>query len=163
MASEPTEDTLIAVSGEASQEHIEKFYKAVQNHRELLSAFYTSPAQGQPAPTILFNGNVSTDAEAYGSMLKSLGPISHDVQCYDCQVINPTFSVNDPKAAQEGRCSTLAVLVSGTVRIGPHREADLHGFSESFVLVPNPAYTRDRRNKTAHKWLIQSSCFRFVS
>ena len=169
MASGPSEDTLLSVSGAAAQDHVEKYYRAMNKDRDALPSFYaphvTLP-DGNQVPTIVFNGTMSHDAVAYRDMVKGFGNISHDVQCYDCQVLNPAYipdASSSSRATSEGRDATLAVIVSGTVKIGPPKEAEVRGFSESFVLFPNPAYSKNRRIKPAREWLIQSQCFRLVA
>jgi NTF2-related export protein 1/2 len=166
MAPPPSDDTLITVSGDVAQKLVDHYYRSIKNDQGSLPSFYISHADSSQIPTIIFNGNLSNDPLAYRDMLSELGPISHDIQCYDCQVINPEYTATDgatTRSAAEGRHATVAILVSGTIKIGPTREAEVRGFSESFVLAPNPTYTKDRRKKDAREWLIQSQCFRFVS
>ena len=58
---------------------------------------------------------------------------------------------------------SILVLVSGNVKVGPPKESELRGFSETLVLVPNHQSTGPRRRgKHSKDWLIQSSNFRFV-
>ena len=95
-----------------------------------------------------------------------MSPISYEVHAFDCQTIIPNV---DPKGdiipnASKGTAMTLLVIVSGTVRIGPLKESEMKGFSESFVLVPNPLYSSLRKKgKPTMEWLIQSQTFRYIS
>lgn len=54
---------------------------------------------------------------------------------------------------------SILILVSGTVRYGEDREQPQRGFSETFVLTPNPSADHARGRKD---FLIQSQNFRLV-
>ena len=121
---------------------------------------------GKPLPAIVYNGNIFPSAIALQTMLETTGPARYEVQSYDCQVLNPNSVVADTqdnhKAGASGKNMTLLVVISGYVKYGEPREADMRGFSETFVLVPNPAATSGARGKNIKDWLIQSQSFRLV-
>lgn len=104
--------------------------------------------------------------------MNQMPPTHYEVQSYDCQVINSNYitpGVEPPLAQPKGRggaasvakTMSILVLVSGYVRFGEERTkeswdlAGNRGFSETFVLVPNPG--REQR-----QFLIQSQNFRLV-
>ena len=94
-------------------------------------------------------------------------PAAHyEVQSFDCQVLNPSHTAEntqfDSRAAVIGKKMTLLLGVNGYVRLGEPRDADMRGFSDTFVLVPNPAMATAGRGKTSKEWVIQSQNFRLV-
>ena len=121
---------------------------------------------GKPLPAIVFNGNVFPSATAIQLMFETMGPARYEVQSYDCQVLNPDSVVADTtdnhKAGASGKNMTLLLVVSGYVKFGEPREADMRAFSETFVLVPNPAARSGAYGKNFREWLIQSQNFRLV-
>ena len=116
---------------------------------------------GTPLPSIILNGNVIPSAAELQSMFENEMPAArYEVQSFDCQVINPNAKGT---VSPSGRNMTILVIVSGYVKSVESRDAPLKGFSESFVLVPNPDIDQTK-NKGKHikDWLIQSQNFRFV-
>lgn len=88
----------------------------------------------------------------------------YEAQSFDCQIINPaypTVTANGPKPPSEmtAKDMSILVMVSGHVRYGDKSDLPQRGFSETFVLIPNPASEKGRRRK---EWLIQSQNFRLV-
>jgi len=54
-------------------------------------------------------------------------------------------------------------MVSGYVKFGELRDAEMRGFSETFVLIPTPGTTTSKeRGKRGNQWLIQCQNFRLV-
>ncbi len=120
---------------------------------------------GKPLPTIVFNGNTISDAVAMQKMFdEQMPPAKYQVQCYDCQVINPNYVAENTQSrvSTSGKNTSILVSVSGFVKFGEPREAKLNGFSETFVLIPNPAAGAGSRGRTRKGWLIQSQNFRLV-
>lgn len=121
---------------------------------------------GKPLPAIVFNGNVIPDAAAMQKMFQQQMPAAiYEVQAYDCQVMNPNYVAENAKGGvgSTGKNMTILVVVSGYVKLGEVREATMRGFSESFVLVPNPdAVGAKGRGRHIKEWLIQSQNFRLV-
>ena len=141
----------------AATDHVEHYYRALESARAEIASFF------MPATTILYCGNVIPSAQdLQGLFDKEMPPLHFDVQSFDCQVLNPS-APSGTNSAASGRNMSVLVLVSGSVKVGPPREAELRGFSETFILVPNPGATGPkRRGKPTHEWLIQSSNFRFT-
>ncbi|KAF7718050.1 Nuclear transport factor 2 (NTF2) domain-containing protein [Penicillium ucsense] len=154
-----TDDTLTKVSTDAATELVNSFYPALKNDRSSIASFYL------PTPTsILFNGNTVADGAAVQEIFQNQMPeASYEVQSFDCQIMNrayPTTTAAGLKPASEMGVKDMSILVmaSGHVRYGESRDQPLRGFSETFVLVPNPSSDRKRRRD----WLIQSQNFRLV-
>ncbi|KAJ5096092.1 hypothetical protein NUU61_005448 [Penicillium alfredii] len=153
------DDTLTKVSTDASTEFVQSFYPALQSNRDAIGSFYL------PTPsTILFNGNTVADGAAVQDIfVNQMPPAHYEVQSFDCQVVNrayPTTTATGVKpSAQMGvKDMSVLVIVSGHVRYGESRDQPQRGFSETFVLVPNPSADRGKRRD----WLIQSQNFRLV-
>ena len=88
----------------------------------------------------------------------------YEVQCYDSQVINPSYGTGNDRggASTSGKNMSMLVSVSGYVKYGEPRLAKLNGFSETFVLIPNPTTAASKKGKTMKAWLIQAQNFRLV-
>ncbi|PYI15834.1 NTF2-like protein [Aspergillus japonicus CBS 114.51] len=157
-----SEDTLVKHSTEAATEFVNSFYPALQSNRATISSFYS-----QQASTILFNGNVVADGAAVQEIfVNQMTPTHYEVQSFDCQIINrtyPTPTATGFKLPTETTIKDMSILVivSGFVRFGESRDLPQRGFSETFVLVPNP--TADGpKGKRRREWLIQTQNFRLV-
>ena len=91
--------------------------------------------------------------------------MKYEIQSYDCQVLNPNYAAAGTAVTDgaNGKNMTLLLVASGFVKVGPSKESETRGFSETFVLVPNAetSVTKAQR-KPAKEWLIQSQNFRFV-
>ncbi|KAJ5175285.1 uncharacterized protein N7482_001162 [Penicillium canariense] len=155
-----SDDTLTKVSTEAATELINTFYPALRNDRSSIGSFYL------PTPsTILFNGNSVADGAAVQDIFLNQMPDAHyEVQSFDCQILNrayPTATATGVKPPSEMTVKDMSILVmaSGHVRYGENRDQPQRGFSETFVLVPNPSSERGKRRRD---WLIQSQNFRLV-
>ncbi|CBF75213.1 hypothetical protein AN3864.2 [Aspergillus nidulans FGSC A4] len=154
----PTEDAYAKVSTEAATEFVQSFYPALQSNRATIASFYSSPPS-----TIVFNGNPVADGNAVQEIFVSQMPPTHyEVQSFDCQIINkqyPTATIGrqiDPR-----KDISILVVVSGYVRFGESRDLPQRGFSETFVLVPNPS-SEGGKGKRRRDWLIQTQNFRLV-
>lgn len=139
---------------------VQSFYSALQSNRDTIRSFYS------PTPsTILFNGNTVADGAAVQDIFVNQMPVAHyEAQSFDCQIINrayPTVTAAGlkPPAQMTVKDMSVLVIVSGYVRYGENRDLPQRGFSETFVLVPNPSIDRGKRR---HEWLIQSQNFRLV-
>lgn len=111
----------------------------------------------------MFNGNPVADGNAVQEIFVSQMPPTHyEVQSFDCQIINkqyPTATIGrqiDPR-----KDISILVVVSGYVRFGESRDLPQRGFSETFVLVPNPS-SEGGKGKRRRDWLIQTQNFRLV-
>ncbi|OJJ44645.1 hypothetical protein ASPZODRAFT_144606 [Penicilliopsis zonata CBS 506.65] len=158
----PSEDTLTKVSTGAATEFVQSFYPALQSNRATISSFY-NPA----ISTILFNGNPVADGSAVQEIfVNQMPPAHYEVQSFDCQVINRNFPTPTaaggvkPLSQATVKDMSILVVVSGYVRFGESKDMPQRGFSETFVLVPNPA--EGQKGKRQKDWLIQSQNFRLV-
>lgn len=91
--------------------------------------------------------------------MNQMPPTHYEVQSYDCQIINPAYPTpatgGKPGNKPAVKNMSILVIVSGYVRFGETKDLPQRGFSETFVLEPNPA-------KSGKEWLIQSQNFRLV-
>ncbi|KAJ5201833.1 uncharacterized protein N7498_006496 [Penicillium cinerascens] len=154
------DDALTKVSTDAATELVNSFYPALEKNRDAIGSFYmTTPT------SILFNGNPVADGAAVQEIFVNQMPAAHyEAQSFDCQIINrayPTATAAGvkPPAEMTVKDMSILVIVSGYVRYGEGRDQPQRGFSETFVLVPNPSTERGHRRKG---WLIQSQNFRLV-
>ncbi|GFF28334.1 NTF2-related export protein 2 [Aspergillus udagawae] len=157
-----SEDVLTRVSTDAATEFVQSFYPALQSNRAAIASFYS-----QPTSTILFNGNAVADGNAVQEIfVNQMPPAHYEVQSFDCQVINPTYPTPTTSGVKLPNQTTvkdmsILVVVSGYVRFGESRDLPQRGFSETFILVPNP--TADApKGKRRREWLIQTQNFRLV-
>ncbi|KAL1965937.1 hypothetical protein VTN77DRAFT_5070 [Rasamsonia byssochlamydoides] len=161
-----SEDTVTKVSTDGATDFVQSFYSALQSNRGSIATFYS------PVPsTILFNGNVVADGAAVQDIfVNQLPPTRFEVQSFDCQVINrhyPTPTATGVKLPTQTTAKDMSILVtvSGYVQFGESRDTPQRGFSETFVLVPNPAAGSagaGAKGKGKKEWLIQSQNFRLV-
>ncbi|CAI7616510.1 unnamed protein product [Penicillium bialowiezense] len=156
-----SEDTLTKVSTEAATEFVQTFYQALRANRESIGSYYDANPQ-----TIIFNGNqVSDGAAVQDIFVNQMPPANFEIQSYDCQIINKTYptvlpgGVLKPQSEMGVKDMSILILVSGAVRYGENREQPQRGFSETFVMTPNPSAERARGRKD---FLIQSQNFRLV-
>ena len=120
---------------------------------------------GKTLPIIVFNGNIIPDAATMQKMFEDqMPPAKYEVQCYDCQVVNPNYAAGNSQSvtSTSGKSMSILVTVSGYVKFGESRGATMKGFSDTFVLVPNPAAVGGNMGKPRKGWLIQSHNFRLV-
>lgn len=123
---------------------------------------------GKPLPAIVFNGNVIPDPTAMQKMFQEQMPKAEYVPGdYDCHVLNPNYVVDGKQqtssSVSSGRNMTILLTVSGFVKYGQPRSVEPRGFSETFVLIPNPSASGSGRSRQGKEWLIQSQNFRLVS
>lgn len=145
----------------AATEFVKTFYPALGLNRESLSSYYSL----EPT-TILFNGNRVADGAAVQEIFTNqMSPTHYEVQSYDCQIINKAYPTIlpggglKPQSEMGVKDMSFLIVVSGFVRYGEGRDQPQRGFSETFVLVPNPSAERARGRKD---WLIESQNFRLV-
>ncbi|MCJ1453373.1 hypothetical protein MMC28_003720 [Mycoblastus sanguinarius] len=122
---------------------------------------------GKPLPVIVYNGNIIPDPKSMQTLFQEEMPETrYEVQSYDAQVLNPHYVAEGTKETAKpssGKSMTILVAVSGYVKYGEPRGATMRGFSENFILIPNPAMAeRASRSRNTKEWLIQSQTFRLV-
>ena len=121
---------------------------------------------GKPLPAIVYNGNVIADPTAMQKLFQEQMPKSeYFSQDYDCHVLNPNYIADGTQGAlaASGKNMTILVTVSGYVKYGEARPMEPRAFSETFVLIPNPAAAGKTRARHVNEWLIQSQNFRLVT
>ena len=152
----------------AAKQFVDTYYAALTSHRDQIAAFYASLAtmpDGKSLPVIVWNGNIIPDPTSLQKMFQEQMQRAHyDAQSYDCHVLNPNYVEEGAEAgnATAGKNMSLLVTVSGSFKYGDDRSVPSKGFSENFVLIPNPA-AANTRGKDTHHWVIQSQNFRLVA
>ncbi|KAI9724491.1 MAG: hypothetical protein M1812_000559 [Candelaria pacifica] len=153
----------------AAEKFVTSYYSALSSSRNTISSFYIPPAtmpDGKTLPTIVFNGNVISDASTFQIMFEKEMPAAHyDIQSFNCHMVNPNYTAigSEGTPGTTGKNMTILVMVSGSVSYGKALEGEQRMFSESIVLVPNPTNTAGKGKGGSRKgWLIQSQNFRFV-
>ena len=147
---------------------VDTYYHVLSSSRPEIASFYmpaSAMPDGKPLPVIVYNGSVIANPTAIQTMFEEQMPQArYDVQNYDCQVLNPNYVAEGTQGSSpaSGKNMTIMVTVSGTVKFGEPRAANIRAFSENFVLIPNPAAVTNPRAKHIKGWLIQSQNFRLV-
>ena len=159
-----TETDYTRVATETGESFIEQYYTALNGSRKQISSFYlptTTLPSGRGLPHISFNGELVQDAAAFQETFEKQMPWTHfEAQSVNAHVLNPDLNPGDGKTKRDAeRNMSLVVQVSGYVRLAERKEGPMRGFSESFVLVPNPD---TGKQDVGQKWLVQSQNFRFV-
>jgi NTF2-related export protein 1/2 len=152
-----------------AETHVHRYYKALESSRSTIASYFmpqTTMPDGKLLPTISFNGTVMSTGDGLQKLFEDeMPPAQYDIQSYDCQVLNPNYAAIGTKATSgsNGRNMTVLMVVSGTVKLGTQKESETKGFSDTFVLVPNPdAAAAKARKKPLKEWLVQSQTFRLV-
>jgi NTF2-related export protein 1/2 len=163
--------TMLMLIYSAAHNFTQAFYAALNDstQRTTLSTYYIQPTPLSPVTAdISLNGNIIPTPNDLQTLFETELPGAHyEVQSYDCHVINPNYNVGVPDNElgpdSSGMKMSILVLVSGYVKYfkeGKERGAEMRGFTENFVLVPN--YASRTTAKKSQKWLIQSQNFRLI-
>ena len=163
-----TETDYTRVSTDAGEHFVDLYYTALNASRNQIKSFYVpTTTAGRGLPHISFNGELIQDASAFQERFEKQMPWTHfEPQSVNVHVMNPSMNPSESKSKRDAeRNMSLAVQVSGYVRLVERKEGPMRGFSDSFVLVPNKEEVGGRgTGKQDHgkKWLIQTQNFRFV-
>lgn len=154
--------------GTAAQLHVDAFYPALDSARNTIASFYypsTELPDGKHVPSIIYNGNAFFDGHGMENVFQQMLPTHHEIQSFDCQVVNDRYFVEEQAGAALPRSKNISVLVvvSGSMKIGEPKNSELKGFSESFVLVPNLEAVRTKGPGKEKEFLITSQSFRYVA
>jgi NTF2-related export protein 1/2 len=154
---------------------VESFYPTLgsPSARTHITSFYIKPTLVSPQkPDITLNGNVMSDPLEVQKIFETQIPKAYyEVQSFDCHVVNPNYNVSVDDSAlgpnKDGKKMSIVVMVSGSVKYfkssdDEEARAELRGFTETFVLVPNQEAQNPKAAKGIRKWLIQSQNFRLV-
>lgn len=125
----------------------------------------TTSSDGKALPSVVYNGKVHADGDAMQEWFQEEMPPTHfDVQSVDSHCLNPDYLPEGTKGSIPGPGISVLVTVSGSVRFEESRSAPLQGFSESFILIPNPATVgHHTRRKPVKDYIVQNQMFRLVS
>ena len=159
-----TEVDYTRVATETGESFIDQYYTILNGSRKQISSFYVTTStlpSGRALPHISFNGELIQDAAVFQETFEKQMPWTYfEPQSVNAHVLNPDFNPGDGKSKKEAeRNMSLVVQVSGYVRLVERKEGPMRGFSDSFVLVPNPD---TGKQDVGRKWLVQSQNFRFV-
>ncbi|KAK9465210.1 hypothetical protein V1512DRAFT_266581 [Lipomyces arxii] len=113
------------------------YYDALDNRRTSIAELI------EPNAPIIYNGNPMVGGAQYAELYAKMPVTAHDVTGFDC---HPLMTASPP-----GQIA-IALTVSGKVRVGTDRSKGLCGFSESFVLRPQPD----------GKYRVGSLCYRLI-
>ena len=158
------------VSTAAGEEFADAFYTALNSARKQISSFYvpnSPPTDEHRFPHISYNGELTLDAGRFQERFEKEMPYTYfEPQSLNVHVLNTCIEPPEGKAKRElERNMSLAVQVSGYVRLVERREGPMRGFSDNFVLVPNKGETGGKgtgKQDEGRRYLIQSHNFRFV-
>lgn len=156
------------ISSNVSTTFLDTYYDALLSNRSSISTFYhptvPSATPNRTLPLISYNGTLLHSGEDFQNAYESMPYTFHEVQSVNASIINPCL---DPSKARtksdaERNCS-VAVQVSGFVRLHERKEGEMRGFAESFVLVANTEEVRGRAGAgKGRDWVAVSQCFRWV-
>ena len=163
----PTQSSHRANDPLAASKFVESYYPALNTSRNTVASYYTPTyAFGSGSmPAIVYNGEIIQDAASMqAKFLNNIPASRYEVQNYDCQIVNDHYVADGTQGGNydSGKNMTILITVSGYVKYGEERDTPTRGFSESFVLVPNPLAVGGGGKKAAKEWLIQSQNFRIV-
>lgn len=159
----------------AAEQLVDAYYSALNSTRGSISSYYmpmTVLPSGRTLPLITYNGQQSSDPDAFQKTYEEQMPFTHyEVQSLNAHVMNSALApLDDSLAKGKGRLreleSNMSVLVqvSGYVRLMERKEGPMRGFSDTFVIVPNKETGAKGRGRAGEgrAWVIQSQNFRFV-
>ena len=165
-----TETDYTRVATETAEKFIDHYYTALNGSRNQIKTFYvpsTTLASGRGLPHLSYNGELVQDAAAFQETFEKQMPYTYyEAQSVNAHVLNPVLVPSESKSIKDAeRNLSIAVQVSGYVRLIERKEGPMRGFSDSFVLVPNSEEAGGRgtgKQGSGQQWVIQSQNFRFV-
>lgn len=156
------------ISSSVATTFVETYYEALLSNRSTIASFYLPPVPSatpnRSLPLISYNGTVVHSGEDFQNAYESMPYTYYEIQSMNASIINPCL---DPTKARtksdaERNCS-IAVQVSGFVRLNERKEGEVRGFAESFVLISNGEELRGRPGAgKGRDWVVTSQCMRWV-
>ena len=152
----------------AAQKFVGSYYKALESQRATIASFYIEPTtsnDGKALPSIIYNGHVHNRGDTIQKwFVEEMPPTHFDVQSVDSHCLNPNYHPEGKQRGGPESGMSVVVTVSGSVRLEDSRSAPLKGFSESFIIVPNPAAMgHHTRGKPVKDYIVQTQTFRLIS
>lgn len=150
----------------AATNFVDHFYLVLEKRQSPAHFYVSASAKLSEAglkPDISINGHVCASLPEYEALLDAQGgPVQYDVQSFDGHPINPHYLIGAPETtpSKNGDKTSIAVNVSGTVKLGKGEDAVEKGFNEAFILVPHWEAQGRRASRNARAWLIASQNFR---
>ena len=165
-----TETDYTRVATETAEKFVDQYYTALNGSRNQLKIFYvptTTLASGRGLPHISYNGELVQDASGFQETFEKQMPYTfYETQSVNAHVLNPVLVPSESKSTKDAEHNmSIAVQVSGYVRLIERKDGPMRGFSDSFVLVPNTQEAGGRgtgKQGSGQQWVIQSQNFRFV-
>ncbi|KHJ33792.1 putative nuclear transport factor 2 domain protein [Erysiphe necator] len=165
-----SEDVKVKAATSTAQDFIETYYPALNSSkgRSALASFYIKSENTKP--DIIINGNTISSPTDFQKLFETqVQRAQYEVQSYDAHILNSNYNLlgysNSSLSDKDGKRASVIVLISGSVKYWKEgEEANLRGFTESVVLVPDPEAIGPKSTKIKpRKWLIASQNFRLVS
>jgi NTF2-related export protein 1/2 len=161
------------VSTEVAETFTDAYYTILNSisSRDMIKDFYIPNNPGstpnRTLPMINYNGDLSNDGLTFQTKFQEMPFTFYEVQSLNAHVLNPCLDPNGAKTRKEAeRNLSLAVHVSGYVRLNERKDGPLRGFSEEFVLMPNKGELGGKgtaKSGEGRQWLIQVQNFRFTT
>lgn len=159
------------IASEVAETFVDAYYTALNSARTTIKDFYIPFLAGatpsRNLPIINYNGDLLNDAAAFQTKFEEMPYTFYEAQSLNAHVLNPCLDADaagKTKKDAERNCS-LAVQVSGSVRLLERQDGPKRAFSEEFVLVPNKESVGGKgtgKTGEGRQWLIQTHNFRFV-
>jgi NTF2-related export protein 1/2 len=158
------------ISGDVAEHFIDSYYTALSGARNTISSYYVPVATGStPArtlPYIAYNGDLTQDPDAFQEKFKDMPWTYYEIQSFNASVLNPCLDPSLSKTKKDAeRNMSITVQCSGYLRLNERKDGPMHGFADTFVLVPNKEEVGGRgtgKQGQGRQWLIQTQTFRFV-
>lgn len=162
----------VKISTEVAETFLEAYYNALNGpQRTTIATFYLPPTPGSTPsrnlPIINYNGDISNCGSQFSKKFDEMPYTFYETQSFNVQVLNPCLDPAGSKTRKEAeRNMSLAVQVSGTVRLNERKEGPLRGFADDMVLLPNKTEITGAKGTgkvgEGRQWVIQTQNFRFV-
>ncbi|KAF2708573.1 hypothetical protein K504DRAFT_502597 [Pleomassaria siparia CBS 279.74] len=172
---EHAEFLLDLVACAAAEAFTDSYYYTLEKSRDKISSFYAPKTVGpdNTTPSIAWNSILYNEGSSFQEYFEGLTHTHFELESLDVDVLNPKFlpasdllggSNND--AEDHDRRMSIAIVVTGCVRLEEPLKGPMREFAETFVLIPNrekqlppkPSFEKGWHQE----WLIQTQNFRFT-
>lgn len=154
------------IASETAETFTEAYYNALSAARQTISSFYCPPSDdttpGGATPFINYNGEVLANGNDFQTEYSKMPFSYYEVQCLNAHVLNPCIDPEATSTQKEAEKNvSIAVQVSGYVRLMERKEGPMRGFADHMVLVPGKS-AKGKVQTDGRQWVIQTQTFRFV-
>lgn len=165
-----TETELTRISAEVAESFVDSYYIALSSARTTINTFYVPTTPGStPArtvPIINYNGDLSNSGAEFQKKFDEMPYTYYEIQSMNANVLNPCLEATGIKTKKQAeRNCSIAVHLSGYVRLNERKDGPMRGYSEEMVLLPNKESAGGKgtgKTGEGRQWLIQVQNFRFV-